>query len=73
MSASEQAIRARAYQLWDQAGRPEDRSREFWLAAKSELESKERPGESNHGVRHSADVRCEAAADWAKRWPDPSF
>ena len=65
MSAAEQAVRVRAYQLWDQAGRPDDRSCEFWLAAKAELESKERSGEPRHGVRHSADVRCETAADWA--------
>ncbi len=29
MNAKEKAIRERAYQLWDQAGRPEGRSQEF--------------------------------------------
>ena len=73
MNATEQRIRERAYDLWEHAGRPEHRSHEFWLAAKAELESRERSGEPRAGVRRSADVRSETAADWAKRWPDPSF
>ena len=73
MSLTEETIRERAYQLWDQAGRPEQRSQEFWFAAKAELESKRRSGEPKPGVRRSADVRCERAADWAQRRPDPSF
>ncbi|MGO9419862.1 DUF2934 domain-containing protein [Roseiarcus sp.] len=73
MNAKEKAIRERAYQLWDQAGRPEGRSQEFWLAAKAELESQERSGKKKPGVRRSADVRSETAADWTKRRRDPSF
>jgi len=45
MSASEDVIRQRAYDLWDQAGRPSDRSNEFWFAAKAEFERKERTGD----------------------------
>jgi hypothetical protein len=30
-------IRARAYELWEQAGRPQDRSDEFWYKARQEL------------------------------------
>ena len=37
MSDFEQAVRARAYELWDTAGRPDNRSDEFWLAAESEI------------------------------------
>lgn len=33
----EEAIRARAHQLWEQAGRPEGRDREFWLQAELDL------------------------------------
>ena len=75
MNAKERAIRERAYQLWDQAGRPEDRSQEFWLAAKAEFEGKERSGEQKPSAprRRASDVRGETAADWAKRRRDPSF
>jgi Protein of unknown function (DUF2934) len=34
---SKQEIEARAYQLWEQAGRPEDREAEFWHLAQQEL------------------------------------
>jgi hypothetical protein len=34
---SQDQIRARAYQLWEGAGRPEDRAQEFWLEAEREL------------------------------------
>jgi Protein of unknown function (DUF2934) len=36
----EEAVRRRAYELWQQAGQPEGRSGEFWLAAIAELERK---------------------------------
>ena len=42
MSASEEMIRQRAYELWDQAGRPNGRSDEFWFSAKAEFEPKVR-------------------------------
>jgi hypothetical protein len=38
MSASEGVVRQRAYDLWDQAGRPHGRSNEFWVAAKAEFQ-----------------------------------
>lgn len=41
MSTIEDAIRRRAYELWEQAGRPEGRSDEFWHAARDELDGKE--------------------------------
>lgn len=34
-------IREKAYQLWEQAGCPEDRSDEFWFQAVSELQSEQ--------------------------------
>jgi hypothetical protein len=40
MSSIEEAIRRRAYELWEQAGQPEGRSEEFWHAARAELEGK---------------------------------
>jgi hypothetical protein len=33
-----QQTRARAYQLWENAGRPPGRDQEFWLQAERELE-----------------------------------
>jgi hypothetical protein len=41
MSSIEEAIRRRAYELWEHAGRPEGRSEEFWHAARTELDAKE--------------------------------
>jgi hypothetical protein len=36
-TASEELIRARAYYLWEQAGRPEGDGVQFWLEAEKEL------------------------------------
>lgn len=36
----EEAIRARAYQLWDHAGRPEGDGVSFWLEAEQQLKEK---------------------------------
>jgi hypothetical protein len=41
MSDIEEAIRRRAYELWELAGWPQGRSEEFWHAARSELGAKE--------------------------------
>lgn len=38
MADLEQLIRERAFQLWEQAGRPEGRSDEFWHTARQEME-----------------------------------
>ncbi len=38
MPDTEERIRERAYQLWEQAGRPAGRSEEFWFAARAEIE-----------------------------------
>ena len=41
MSDIEEAIRRRAYELWEHAGGPEGRSDEFWHAARLELGARE--------------------------------
>ena len=41
MSGIEEAVRRRAYELWEHAGRPEGRSDEFWHAARAELGAKD--------------------------------
>jgi hypothetical protein len=40
MSSIEEAVRRRAYELWEQAGQPEGRTDEFWHAARAELEGR---------------------------------
>jgi hypothetical protein len=37
MEPDEEDIRTRAYDLWRQAGEPEDRNEEFWRLAEQEL------------------------------------
>lgn len=37
----EDKVRERAYQLWEQAGSPEGREREFWYDAERELGEEE--------------------------------
>jgi hypothetical protein len=34
---TEEQIRARAHELWEQAGKPEGRDDEFWLPAEKDL------------------------------------
>jgi len=34
---NDEIIRARAHQLWEQAGQPEGRDQEFWLQAELDL------------------------------------
>lgn len=38
-TAREDAIRARAYFLWEQAGRPEGDGAEFWVRAEQEMQT----------------------------------
>ena len=37
MQDMEQAIRERAYHMWNDAGRPDDRSESFWLSAQRDV------------------------------------
>jgi hypothetical protein len=37
MKATEEDIRHRAYEIWEQNGRPEGRDEEFWHQAESEF------------------------------------
>ncbi len=70
MDAFEKVIRERAYELWDHAGRPNDRSDEFWFAARAEFERKKETGERQLGAlvrRRVEPPRHESASDWGKR------
>jgi hypothetical protein len=48
MNDSEQMIREQAYELWDNAGRPDGRGDEFWFAAIAEFERGEETNLSAH-------------------------
>jgi len=70
MRDMEEVIRNLAYELWEQAGRPEGRSDEFWFAARFESERREVTGETPPGAsvgRRAEGPRHESAADWEKR------
>jgi hypothetical protein len=60
-STSSDAISARAYQLWEDAGRPAGRDQEFWLLAEHELKAKPKaPGSiapAGTGTQRSPAVR----------------
>jgi hypothetical protein len=38
----EQRVRERAYQIWEEAGRPEGKAVEHWLQAEAEISAQER-------------------------------
>jgi hypothetical protein len=42
MQPDEEDIRTRAYDLWKQAGEPEDRDDEFWLLAEQQLRNEDK-------------------------------
>ena len=43
MKITEHIVREHAYHLWRRAGRPEEQSEEFWLAAKAEFDRMDNP------------------------------
>jgi len=70
MNDRENGIRKLAYELWEQAGRPDGRSDEFWFAARFEFERRAQTGKTQLGapVRRRIEARHhESAADWGKR------
>jgi Protein of unknown function (DUF2934) len=42
-AAREQAIRERAYAIWEEEGRPDGRDQDHWLRAEAEIGSAEKP------------------------------
>ena len=50
MRDMEKVIRKLAYEMWEQAGRPEGRSDEFWFAARFESECRKETGETQLGA-----------------------
>lgn len=43
--ASDEQVRSRARELWEQAGKPEGRDEEFWYRAEEEFREKQELGE----------------------------
>ena len=60
----ENLIRELAYELWEQAGRPDGRRNEFWFAARYEFGRREETGETRLGVpvRVRAEPFCRESA-----------
>jgi DUF2934 family protein len=46
---TEEQIRTRAHELWEQAGKPEGREDEFWHQAERELQGTEERGDPAKG------------------------
>ena len=42
MTLTDEQIRTRAHQLWEQAGSPEGREQEFWHLAEQELQNEDK-------------------------------
>lgn len=49
MEGDEQAIRERAYELWEKGGHPDGKDLEYWLRAEAEIAAKADPGVSDNG------------------------
>jgi hypothetical protein len=47
---TEEQIRKRAFELWEQAGKPDGREDEFWNQAQRELQDAEERGDPNKGA-----------------------
>jgi len=47
---TEEQIRKRAFELWEQAGKPEGREDEFWHQAQRELQGAEERDDRNKGA-----------------------
>jgi Protein of unknown function (DUF2934) len=47
---TEEQIRKRAFELWEQAGKPEGREDEFWNQAQRELQGEEESGDPDKGA-----------------------
>ena len=54
MTSLEERIRELAYRLWEEAGRPDGRSLEFWFAAKYALENAAAAGKGAEPVAEEA-------------------
>jgi hypothetical protein len=62
------AIRQRAYQLWDQDGRPEGREIDYWLRAEAELGGADIAG----GTRPGEDMTAPSVPDEPGEPPRPA-
>ena len=50
---TDEQIRIRAHELWQQAGKPEGRDNEFWHLAERDLQEREKPEHPEPTPEHS--------------------
>jgi len=65
MRATENDIRTLSYFLWEQEGRPEGRSLDYWLRAEAELQAEEarmKPRKPRRAARRAPQGEVKAAA-----------
>jgi hypothetical protein len=63
MSDVTERVRTRAYQMWEEAGRPEGRNEEFWFAALRELEGADAAGAAEPPAGMLAGTPAETPAE----------
>ena len=68
----EEQVRQRAYQLWEQEGRPEARSDEFWFRAKQDLQGAQGLAETSPASENADMVELESDQSFPASDP-PSF
>ena len=49
MENREEHVKRRAYELWEEAGKPDDRENEFWLKAEREIARAAEPDQTPIG------------------------
>jgi hypothetical protein len=47
---TDEEVRARAHQLWEEAGKPEGRDHEFWYQAEQDLHNQIQPNQPEGSV-----------------------
>ena len=67
---NKQEIEARAYKLWEQAGRPEDREAEFWQLAEQELRNEDKSSPTRT-PDNAVTLAFEGAVDQMRQWRVP--
>lgn len=68
----EQKIRAKAYELWEAAGRPEGREREHWAEAERLVDAEASPGAATPVKPGKPRRKSSPSVEQAAQEPDPS-
>lgn len=65
----EEQIRRRAYEIWEQTGRPDGRDREHWLQAEAEINGPKRLESGSAVAAPAAGRRSNTKRRSGPRWP----